>query len=212
MGARSNALSEIVRFWLQERHGLLLRESVPVKLIRNNSDIDFVVMSPKGNTTLLEDSDDPITFKNAIVEVKDERDFDKRGTDFAKRLRKDYNLLAENRMISVGTPCIFSMLKEQHHKKAEEIFGTEADFSKIFIFHNLNKNGLSDILADLRDRNIYFVTSFEILSDIQKFFRESRDGAGIRNSLVGDILDMLVTYHKWKSDQKLEYGRTGRKT
>jgi hypothetical protein len=193
MGARSNALSEIVRFWLQECYGLLLRESIPVKLERNNSDIDFVVMSPNESVTLL----DRITFKNAIVEVKDERDYDPLGTDIAKRLRRDYNLLAENRMISAEIPCIFSMLKEQHHKKAEKIFGTEADFSKIFIFHNLNRAGLADMITDLHDRKIHFVTSFEMLSDIQKFFKESRDGAGIRNSLVGDILDMLVTYHKW---------------
>jgi hypothetical protein len=217
MAERSNALSEMARFWLQERYGLLLRESVPVKLKRNNSDIDFVVASPAGPVTLL----DRIIFTNAIVETKDERDFDPHGADFAKRLRSDYERLQGNRMISDETTCCFSMLRKEHHAEAEKIFGQGADFAKIFIFHDLKKNGIEDMLAELRSRNIHVVTSFEMLSDIQKFFRDPqpaqakksgpdsqnlraplfRSGAGVRNSLVGDILDMLVTYHGWEQAQ-----------
>jgi hypothetical protein len=193
MAARSNALSEITRFWLQECNGLFLRESVPVKLKRNNSDIDFIVTSPTGPVTLL----DRITFKNAIVETKDERDFDPRGTDFAKRLRNDYNLLDRNRMISAEISCCFSMLKKQHHDEAEKIFGQGSDFSKIFVFHALNDSGIDNMLAELRGKDIHIVTSCEMLSDIQQFFG-ARSGAGVRNSLVGDILDMLITYHKWR--------------
>jgi len=191
MATRSNALSEIARFWLQECHGLLVRESVPVKVPRNNSDIDFVVTTPANSVTLL----DRITFKNAIVETKDERDFDRRGTDFAKRLRNDFALL-QDCTISEGTSCNFSMLKREHHDVAEGIFKS-AEFSKIFIFHNLKSSGIEDMFTDLRSRNIHIVNSFEMLSDILKFFKNSRSGAGIRNSLVGDILDMLITYHGW---------------
>ncbi|MDR2725721.1 MAG: hypothetical protein LBC90_06610 [Candidatus Adiutrix sp.] len=192
MATRNNALSEIARFWLQECHGLFLRESVPVKVKHGNSDIDFIVTSPEESVTLLE----RIKFKHAIVETKDERDYDKLGTKFAERLQKDYRLLQGNRMISAETSCCFSMLKEQHHKQAEEIFGGN-DFSKIFIFHSLNKTGLEDILAELCAKSIHVVTSSEILSDIQIYFKNHRHSAGIRNSLVGDILDMLITYHKW---------------
>jgi len=196
MATRSNALSEIARFWLQECYGFFLRESVPVKLKHNNSDIDFIVTSPAGRPCkpLL----GFIQFENAIVETKDERDFDKYGTDIAKRLCEDYEQLNGNRMITSEAQCRFSMLKEQHHKEAENIFGQSADFSKIFIFHNLNRNGLKDKLDELRDRNIHFVTSSEMLLDIYKFLKESRNGAGVRNSLVGDILDMLITYHEWE--------------
>lgn len=191
MAARSNALSEITRFWLQECHGLLLRESIPVKLKRNHSDIDFVAASPAGPVTLL----NRITFKNAIIETKDERDFDPRGTDFSKRLSYDFALL-QGRMIDGDASCNFSMLKKQHHDVAGKIF-KNADFSKIFIFHNLKSTGLEDMIADLCGRDIHVVTSFEMLSDIQEFFRKFRSGAGVRNSLVGDILDMLITYHGW---------------
>ncbi|MDR3363292.1 MAG: hypothetical protein LBO64_10725 [Desulfovibrio sp.] len=194
MAARSNALSEIARFWLQECYGLFLRESVSVKLKRNNSDIDFIATSPAGAVTIL----DRIRVSKAIVETKDERDFDPHGTDFAKRLANDYKLLQGNCIISPETSCCFSMLRKEHHVEAEKIFGQGVDFSKIFIFHNLKKNGLEDILAELRNRDIHVVTSFEMMSDIQKFLKESRSGAGVRNSLTGDILDMLVTYHKWE--------------
>jgi hypothetical protein len=192
MATRSNALSEIARFWLQECHGLLLRESVPVKVRQGISDIDFIVKSPAGPVTLL----GRITFTNAIVETKDERDFDPHGSDLAKRLLQDYDKLNENGMVNAETLCNFSMLKEEHHKAAKGIFGQDAEFSKLFIFNNLNRTGLEAKLAELCGRGIHFATSSEILSDIQKFFRESHPGAGVRNSLVGDILDMLVKYHK----------------
>lgn len=191
MAERSNALSEITRFWLQECHGLLLKESIPVKLKHNNSDIDFAATSPAGSVTLL----NRITFKNAIIETKDERDYDSRGTNFSKRLIYDFGLL-HNNFINNDVPCNFSMLKKQHHEVAERIFNS-ADFAKIFIFHNIKSIGLEEIIADLYSRNIHVVTSSEMLSDIQVFFKKSRSGSGIRNSLVGDILDMLITYHGW---------------
>lgn len=196
MAARSNALSEITRFWLQECYGLLVRESIPVFIKRNNSDIDFAVTSPGKQVTLLKRSK-RITFKNAIIETKDERDFDPHGTDFSKRLIHDCKVL-QGRCINKDVWCNFSMLKEQHHEVAEKIFNG-AEFSKIFIFHNLNikKGDLEDMLADLRSRSIHIVTSSEMLEDIQDFFKNDYPGAGIRNSLVGDILDMLLRYQKW---------------
>jgi hypothetical protein len=193
MAARSNALSEITRFWLQECYGLLLRESIPVKLKRNNSDIDFVAASPAGPVTIL----NRITFKKAIIETKDERDFDPHGADFANRLGYDFALL-QDRVIDADISCNFSMLKKQHHDVAENMFAG-AEFSKIFIFHNIKGAGLDGIIADLCSKNIHVVTSAEMLTDIQDFFKKSHPGAGIRNSLVGDILDMLITYHGWEA-------------
>jgi len=67
MATRNNALSEITRFWLQECHGLFLRESVPVRVTRGISDIDFVVTSPKKEqVTLL----DRIKFKTPLWKQK----------------------------------------------------------------------------------------------------------------------------------------------
>jgi len=195
MAARSNALSEITRFWLQECQGLLLRESVPVELLRNNSDIDFIATSPnRKKVTLLGN----ISFVNAIVETKDERNYDKNGVDFSKRVAHDYdNNLDENYIIPKHAKNVnFSMLREQHNSKAMEIFGG-CSFVKIFIFHNLCKTGIETKLDDLKGKGIYFVTSREIIEDIFNNFSKYRKNAGIRNSLVGDIFDLLIDYHKW---------------
>lgn len=191
MATRSNALSEIARFWLQECYGLFIRESIPVKLRYNNSDIDFAVTTPDIPITIL----NKITFKNAIIETKDERDFDPNGTDFTKRLLNDLSMMNEYFIDENKSGYCFSMLKEQHHKKAKEIFNGN-DLIKIFIFHNIKLSDNS-IIIPLADKKIYIVKSEEILDDIIKFFKTKYPGSGIRNSLIGDIFDMLIRYHKW---------------
>lgn len=192
MATRNNALSEIARFWLQERHGLFIRESIPVRMPRNWSDIDFAVTSCRGPVPLLKG----ISIVNAIVETKDERDFDPRGTDFAKRLMYDFSVLKDG-VIDKNQSCNFSMLKEQHHEVGEKLFNGEK-FAKIFIFHTLKpSDALDPIIAQLRELNIHFITSAEVLRDIQDFLKSKERTAAIRNSLVGDVLDMLMTYHQW---------------
>lgn len=196
MATRNNALSEISRFWLQECYGLFIRECIPVRVPRNWSDIDFAVTSRQGRVRLLQ----RIPIVNAIVETKDERDFDPRGTDFAKRLMNDFSVL-EHGVIDEKRSCNFSMLKQQHHEVATELFNGE-EFAKIFIFHTLKQSeALDPIIARLRDLNIHFITSAEMLGDIQEFLNSNKRTASIRNSLVGDILDMLITYHQWRAPE-----------
>ena len=86
MVARSNALSELTRFWLQARHGCLVDEAIPVKVPYAHSDIGLVVVRPDFQAWLLPDGTQVI---RAIVETKDEHDFDPEGRDFGKRLRAD---------------------------------------------------------------------------------------------------------------------------
>lgn len=190
MATRSNALSEISRFWLQECYGLFIRESIPVKLKHNNSDIDFAATTPGLPVTIL----NKITFKNAIIETKDERDFDPNGKDFIKRLNYDFSIM-KNNFIDEDSKCNFSMLKKQHHDKAEEIFHG-VDFVKIFIFHNIYITN-NEIIDRLIEKDIYIIKSDEMLNDIINFMNTKYQGSGIRNSLIGDIFDMLIRYHKW---------------
>ncbi|MEA2527634.1 MAG: hypothetical protein QOF73_4861, partial [Thermomicrobiales bacterium] len=42
MATRSNACSELVRFWLEARHGYLVGEGIPVPVPHGLSDIDLV--------------------------------------------------------------------------------------------------------------------------------------------------------------------------
>ena len=44
MAARSNAISELTRFWLQTRHGCFVDEAIPVKVPHAHSDIDLAAL------------------------------------------------------------------------------------------------------------------------------------------------------------------------
>ena len=44
MAGRSNAATELVRLWLEARHGCLLTESVPVAVPYSQSDLDLVAV------------------------------------------------------------------------------------------------------------------------------------------------------------------------
>src|SRR4051812_41396752 len=87
MAARSNAISEMTRFWLQARHGCLVDESVAVKVPGGNSDIDLVAMRPDGGRIALPDA--TILGPRVIVETKDEHDWDSSGGEFGANLRSD---------------------------------------------------------------------------------------------------------------------------
>ena len=47
MATRSNACSELTRFWLEARLGYLVTESVPVPVKYALSDIDFLAIEPQ---------------------------------------------------------------------------------------------------------------------------------------------------------------------
>ena len=46
VAARSNACSELVRLWLEARHGFLVGEGIPVPVPYALSDIDLIAMHP----------------------------------------------------------------------------------------------------------------------------------------------------------------------
>lgn len=194
MAARSNALSEIIRFWLQDCHKLFIRESVPVKLHRSLSDIDFMATTGGDNPVVL--LNNIPSFSKAIIESKDERDYDYWGRNFRKRIIYDKSVMVDA-VIPKGKKCNFTMLREEHHEVAKEYFNTD-DFLKIFIVHHLPQDDeMYQLLEEMKKNNIYFIRSYEMLDDIFENFFRYRENSGIRNSLVGDIFDFLIRYHKW---------------
>jgi len=74
MASRSNACSELTRFWLEARHGYLITESVPVPVPYGRSDINFIAMHPRLNTLTLPDGSN--LGPRLIVETKDEHDWE----------------------------------------------------------------------------------------------------------------------------------------
>src|SRR5688500_14056739 len=125
MATRSNALSELTRLWLQERHGCLVRESVPVRVTRGTSDIDLLAASPTGalwGAGLIP----PVV--RAIVEAKDEHDYDPSGVEFARLIVADAAAMGGGRYAPRGASVKFSMLRQEHFEEAVSIFGSE-DFA-----------------------------------------------------------------------------------
>lgn len=191
MAARSNALSELTRFWLQARHGCLIDEAVPVKVPYAHSDIDLVALRPDLQPWSLPDG---TLITRAIIETKDEHDFDPAGRDFAARLRSDVNAMGENLYIPAGQKANFTMLRQQHFEKAAALFGT-TDFDRLFVVHALDRQVRAEICPSLaKNKRIHWLTAPELVMDLYQWYKGYDNRATLRHSLVGDLWHLLVGY------------------
>jgi hypothetical protein len=200
MPTRSNACSELTRFWLEARHGCLVTEGVPVPVPYALSDIDLVAMNPKGGTITLPSGTE--IGPRVIVETKDEHDFDPTGREFAKYLRSDVEKLGIHPFIPLATKDIkFTMLREQHYRRATDLFGTD-DFDRLFVVHAVDPAILAALAPELEPRRIYWLTVPELVRDLLDWYRAHPRPSGLRNTLTGDIWHLLVGYCKLELPRK----------
>lgn len=192
MASRSNALAELTRLWLQDRHGCLVRESAPVRVRGGTSDIDFVALHPAG-ASWGEKVGPGIV--RAIVESKDEHDYDPKGVEFARMLAADTLTIGDRPYAPAGTKLKFSMLREEHYRVAEEIFGTDI-FARIFVVHELKRELCASALDALRAHRIYLVTARDLVDDLIGWYRGCHNKPALRHTLAGDMLHLLVGYCK----------------
>jgi hypothetical protein len=194
MQARSNALSELTRFWLEQRHGYLVRESVPVPVPYALSDIDLFALRigevaialPNGGTI----------GPRLIVETKDEHDWEPLGREFAKFALNDAELMGDKRVVPAGTKGVkFSMLREEHFNIARQLFETE-DFDRLFVVHALDPQRRSEIDRRMAPHRVYWLTVAELLKDLSSWYAAHPRPAGLRNSLIGDLLHLLLGFGK----------------
>jgi hypothetical protein len=192
MAARSNACSELTRFWLEARHGCLVTEGVPVSVPYGLSDIDLVAMHPENLQITLPGG---VTLgPRIIVETKDEHDFDPSGKGFAKLLQNDAAMLTELPFIAIGNKNVkFSMLREQHYRRAEALFGTD-DFDRLFVVHALDRAVVDELGSTLAPRRIHWLTIPELVRDLLDWYRAHERPTSLRNTLTGDIWHLLVGY------------------
>jgi hypothetical protein len=191
MAARSNALSEITRFWLQARHGCLVDEAIPVKVPFGNSDIDLVAVRPDLRPWTLPDG---VTVTRAIIETKDEHDFDPAGRDFAARLLADISTLGDGLYIPMGQKAKFTMLRQEHYEKAVEFFGTR-DFDRLFVVHALEPQVRQEACTRLAsEKRVHWLTVREVVSDLYRWYQRHTSKATLRNSLMGDLWHLLIGY------------------
>lgn len=193
MAARSNACSEVTRFWLEARHGCLVSESIPVPVPYGQSDLDLVAIHPALRRIAL--PDDRQVGPRFIVEAKDEHDWDASGRDFGKLLLADVDKMGTQRFVPRSVPGTvkFSMLRQAHFEKAAAIFGTD-DFDRLFVVHAIAPPAGSDVLARLTEHRIFWLSVPEVVADLVGWYRVHPRPTSVRTWLVGDLLHLLVGF------------------
>lgn len=190
MSSRSNACSELVRFWLEARHGCFVQESIPVPVPYALSDIDFTAIHPLAH---------PVQLPNGvsvgprfIVETKDEHDWEPRGREFGNLLVRDLALMHDQPFIPRGQPGVkFSMLRQEHFERAALLFGTD-DFDRLFVVHAMNPVVLTEHGPMLAQRRIFWATIPALVRDLADWHRVHERPAAPRNTLTGDMLHLLL--------------------
>jgi hypothetical protein len=189
MASHTNALSELTRFWLEQRHGCLVRESVPVPVPYNQSDIDMLALRLDGKPMRLPSGDQ--AGPRVIVETKDEHDWEPLGREFAKLVMNDISLLSEGRYVAAKTKGVkFTMLRQEHFEVASKLFGSD-DFDRLFVVHVLDPSLRPQIAERMRSIRVYWMTASELVRDLESWYRAHSRASGLRNSLVGDLLHLL---------------------
>lgn len=199
MAERRNALGELTRFWLEARHGCLLRESVAVAVPNGWSDIDFVAIRPDLSTISLPTGEQ--IGPRMIVESKDEHDFDKHGTTIGNRLLADLKALGKDHCIQDDNPhkAHFSMLRQQHFDVAKKSFGTDK-IDRLFVVHAVNKSVRKAQRDKLNQKRIFWITVRELVADLQKWYHTCERPTALRHTLMGDLFHLLVGYCEMRID------------
>jgi hypothetical protein len=178
MATRSNACSELTRFWLEARHGFLVSESLPVAVPYGLSDLDFVAIRSTLEPILLPDG--TAVGPRLVIETKDEHDFDPTGRQFGKFLRTDTALLGKSGCIPAGTPgsVKFSMLRQAHYDEASKLFGT-GEFDRIFVVHAVDSLIPEELRPRLSTHRIFLLTIAEVARDLREWYRNHPRPSGL---------------------------------
>ena len=192
MSSRTNACSELTRFWLEARLGCLVGEGVPVKVPYAHSDIDLVALHPLGQAFALPTG--ATIGPRLIVETKDEHDWEPSGREFGQLLRTDVAKLDGGPFVPRGAKGVkFSMLREEHFDRAVSLFGND-DFDRLFVVHAIDPSVLAELAPALSLRHIYWTTVPQIVLDLLQWYRSHQQQTTLRNTLVGDLFHLLVGF------------------
>lgn len=196
MAARSNAMTELTRFWLQAKHHCLVDESLPVPVPRALSDLDLVAIT--SNLQQIKLPNGSCVGPRMILEVKDEHDWEPTGREFGHFFKSDLEKMMGKTYIPEGTKGVkFTMLRQQHYEKAFKIFGDSSDFDRIFIVHAIDKTLFQDYEDLLRSQRITVMTIREIVADLYAWYETYERKAGLRHTLVGDLWHLLMGFCRY---------------
>lgn len=200
MTERSNAISEITRFWLQARHRCLVYESLPVPVPYNQSDIDILAI--RGDLRKIELPNGVSVGPRLIVETKDEHDWEPTGKEFGKLLESDISMMVGS-SIPKKTRCKYRMLREEHYGAACDFFGCD-DFDRLFVLHAVDSEVLTRHSKLLSSCRIHILTIPEIVTDICQWYASHPRRAVLRNTMMGDIWHLLVGFCQCASPHMID--------
>lgn len=192
MSSRTNACSELTRFWLEARHGCFVSEGIPVKVPYAHSDIDLAALHPLGKTFVMPTG---VTIgPRIIVETKDEHDWEPSGREFGNLLTADLTKMADGPFIPRGAKGVkFSMLREEHFDRAVSLFGSTT-FDRLFVVHAIDSRVLGEWQSGLVKQRIFWITVPEVVRDLLAWYRGHEQQTTFRNTLVGDLFHLLVGF------------------
>jgi hypothetical protein len=192
MPTRTNACSELTRFWLEARHGCLVTEGVPVPVPYALSDIDLLAVHPRLEAFPLPGGG--TVGPRLIVETKDEHDWEPSGREFGAFLRRDVALMGDGAFVPKGMKGVkFSMLREEHHERAEAIFGTD-EFDRLFVVHAVDHRVLTALAPSLAVQRVHWITVKEVVGDLLNWYSTHNRPAALRNTLMDDLFHLLVGF------------------
>lgn len=191
MAERSNAISELTRFWLQAKHRCLVYESLPVPVPYNQSDIDLLAI--RGDMQKIELPNGVSVGPRLIVETKDEHDWEPTGREFGKLLDSDIAKMVGNPFIPKKTACKFSMLREEHYGAACDFFSSD-DFDRLFVLHAIDSEVLTRHSKLLSSCRIHILTIPELVTDVCQWYASHPRRSGLRHTMMGDIWHLLVGF------------------
>ena len=192
MPTRTNACSELARFWLEARHDCFVGEGIPVPVPYALSDIDLVAFQPLLQTIQLPNG--VAVGPRLIAEAKDEHDWEPTGREFGAQLRADVEKMGGAAFIPKGTKEVkFSMLRHEHFERATALFGTD-DFDRLFVVHAIDAGVRGEIAPTLAERRVYWLTVPEVVADLLSWYRRHPRPTALRNTLVGDLFHLLVGF------------------
>ncbi len=196
MPARSNALSELTRFWLEIRHGCFFREAIPVPVPYGLSDIDLAAIRPDGTAFTLPSGIQ--VGPRIIIETKDEHDWDASGKKFGNSLLSDIENLKDGPYIPADVKGIhFVMLRQQHYEVAHSLFRSD-DFDRLFVVHAIDAESLKKCEQHLQRHHIHWLTLTSLIDDLQKWYKQHPRRTSLRNSITGDMFHLIFGFYLGK--------------
>jgi hypothetical protein len=129
-----------------------------------------------------------------IVETKDEHGWEPLGREFGQLLRADLQKMDGNQFIPRGAKGVkFSMLRQEHYERAIALFGTD-DFDRLFVVHALDRVVRSELANALKLRRMHVLTIREVVRDLLDWYVAHQRPSGLRQTLVGDLMHLLVGF------------------